>query len=317
MEILHSFRNKLFKNSELSSEWYESSAASLFFSLFIHCFLLFIFLGGWIHFKTSAIDSKKAIETPPQVVFDLTPPLPATRATVQTASEHPLEKAPQNTPFESHENTVAATELAPTGSVPLPSQEGHESDIIELKTAESSGRTLPATEHEGEKDVSDSSPGIPLPTPIPLASPITSPAANQPVMGRLSAKAKGEDSGSHPSIIHGNISNRGKSSVAAEATPIGRYKKTLADAISSHWYYSIDHKMELLSFGTATVFFYVNQEGKIEDLRIISNTSNQAFAECCLQSIMEAKLPSIPSEIAKTLDKGRLEIEYRFTIYPD
>ena len=137
-------------------------------------------------------------------------------------------------------------------------------------------------------------------------------------MGTLSsaAKAQSEDSGAHPSVIHGAISNKGKSSVSAEATPLGRYKKNLADAISSHWYYSIDQRRELLSFGTAIVIFYVTQTGKVEELRIISNSSNQTFADCCVESIMGAKLPGIPLEIAKTLDRGRLEIEYRFTIYP-
>ena len=31
-------------------------------------------------------------------------------------------------------------------------------------------------------------------------------------------------------------------SVEAEATPIGRYKKAVADAIGSRWYYYVDEK---------------------------------------------------------------------------
>lgn len=299
--------------------WHKTSLCSFLLSLLFHALILLLLCCGLFHFH--ALSSlPPSPETPaealPEVVLDLSPPLPEKRPTIQTASEQPLEKAPTDASFESHENTEAASELPATGTHLLPTQEGDESDLIELKNAESTGRMqpLPASESEGEKNNSNNElTATTLPSPTPLASA----PKEHPVMGTLSAKAKGEESGAHPSMIRGNISNKGKSSVAAEATPIGRYKKTLADAISSHWYYCIDQRMELLSFGTATLFFYVTQEGKIEELRIVSNSSNQTFANCCIQSITEAKLPVIPPEIAKTLDKGRLEIEYRFTIYPD
>lgn len=289
-------------------------------SVCIHLLLIWFFFFGAISFIKHAAVTSKEIPPPPEVIFDLSSPAPTPPpSTIRTAAEHPLEKAPDHAPFESHENTEASSELSANGSVPLPTQEGRESESIELKTSETIGRTTP-----------DSSSTAEAPSTVVPPSPPTLPAATSttalseknpsvhPVMGTLSAAAKSqsEASGAHPSMIHGAISNKGKSSITAEATPLGRYKKNLADAISSHWYYAIDQRMELLSFGTATVIFHITQNGKVEKLRIISNSSNQTFADCCVESITGAKLPSIPPEIAQTLDHGRLEIEYRFTIYP-
>lgn len=223
--------------------------------------------------------------------------------------------------MESYENTLASSELSPTGNLPLPEQDGKEDDLVELNHQPSDARIQPVTStappEEKESDSQTVTSSILTKKEIPASSQVESSSHEEPVMGNLSHHAREETSGSHPSMIHGTISNKGKSSVSAEATPIGRYKKTLADAISSHWYYSIDQRMALLSFGSAILRFYVNKEGEIEELHLLSNSSNQTFADCCLQSITEAKLPAIPPEIAKTLEKGRLEIEYRFTIYPD
>ncbi len=233
------------------------------------------------------------------------------------ASEHPLQEAPEHATFQSYQNTEASSELPASGNIPLPTQEGKESDFLELKENQSAGRahSLP-TSISSEK--LENSAGSFSATPLPSSSTSTPEEESQhPVLGTLSSRAKEENHSSHSSMIRGSISNKGKSSAAAASTPIGRYKKALADAISSHWYHCIDARMELLSFGTAIIFFYVNEEGKIEEPRLISNTSNQTFADCCFQSIMEATIPIIPAQIAKTLEKGRLEIEYRFTIYPD
>jgi hypothetical protein len=292
---------------------------SFLLSLLFHGLLLLVLCCGLFHFhawNSLQPSLERATEELPEVVLDLSPPISEKRPTVQTASENPLKEAPQEAPFESHENTEASSELPITGTLPIPTQQGDESDLLELKNGASTARskTLPSSEPEGEKE---SSTNVSTASALPSQTPTHNDALERPVMGRLSQNAKGEESGSHPSMIRGAISNKGKSSVAAEATPIGRYKKTLADAISSHWYYCIDQRMALLSFGTATLVFYVNQQGNIEELHLLSNTSNQTFADCCLQSITEAKLPRIPPEIAKTLEKGRLEIEYRFTIYPD
>ena len=297
---------------------YFSSYCSLLFSLLIHAFLFLLFGATLLHLRHHE-EKKSPIATPPEIVFDLSP-LSQERPVVDTTSTHPLDKAPEHAAFQSYENTAAASELPPTGKAPLPTQQGREEDTLSFRQADHSvgeqtqppstvspTLTSPQEIHSDDKALSS----------VKAAEAVAVPAPDQPVMGHLSSAAKNNEETSRTSMIRGSISNKGSACVAAEATPLGRYKKTLSEAISSRWRYYVDHRMELLSFGTATISFYVTQEGKIETLNLLTNSSNQSFADCCLKSIMEAKLPAIPPEIATTLQGKKLDVEYRFTICSD
>jgi outer membrane biosynthesis protein TonB len=135
----------------------------------------------------------------------------------------------------------------------------------------------------------------------------------------MSPGSQGSTKGYQPetrqTVIKGNISNRGRSSVAAEATPLGRYRKGVADAIGSRWYYYVDERMGLLSIGTVDVSFKVTASGKVSGLHVISSNGNESLTDCSLRSIMDAKIPPIPSDVARTLQNGVLEIDYSFTVY--
>lgn len=293
-----------------------SQVFSFLFSLLVHAFLFLLFGATLMHLRHHE-EKKTLITTPPEIVFDLSQ-LPQERPVVDTSSHQPLDKAPEHAAFQSYENTAAASELPPTGKAPLPTQQGREQDTLSFRNADHSvgeqsrpsvtaapAITSPQEIHPDEKTLADK-------TAI-----AATPAADQPVIGHLSSAAKNNEETARTSMIRGSISNKGPACVAAEATPLGRYKKTLSEAISSRWRYYVDHRMELLNFGTATISFYVTQEGKIEALQLLTNSSNQSFADCCLKSIMEAKLPAIPPEIATTLQGKKLDVEYRFTICSD
>jgi hypothetical protein len=114
--------------------------------------------------------------------------------------------------------------------------------------------------------------------------------------------------------IKGNLSNRGKASVDAAATPLGRYKKMVSDAIGSRWYYYVNDQIGLLNIGTVEVRFIVSSNGKVGGVKVLANTSNESFASVSVNSIIEAEIPPIPDEVAKLLVNERLEIDYTFTI---
>ena len=115
--------------------------------------------------------------------------------------------------------------------------------------------------------------------------------------------------------IRGRISDRGAPSVNAVGTPLGRYQKLVSDAIGSRWYYYTKNKMDLISIGTATVEAEVDANGKLQNLRLLSNDANEAFANICLQSFQEAQIPPIPPELVATLPDGRLQVTFSFTLY--
>jgi outer membrane biosynthesis protein TonB len=115
--------------------------------------------------------------------------------------------------------------------------------------------------------------------------------------------------------ITGRLTNRGPSSVNAVGTPLGRYQKAVSDAIGSRWYYHMKKKMDLVSIGTARIEAEVDAQGHVQKLRVASNNANEAFANICLQSFQEARIPPIPPDLIATLPEGRMSVDFSFTAY--
>jgi TonB family protein len=313
----------------------------LLLSCLIHATLIILLA---VVFARKCVQTREA-PPPPEVTLVIPPPSPNDRPTV-TAGE-PAEKPPENAPFQSDLNSKAASELPPEGSLPLPTQQGAQLPGMEFRNQKHTAGEKPA-----EKAGTPSRPQPPAPenkpaekaerNPAPAATPSPTPPASptppnnvkliqppdtadhppQPPREQAPSSAPGSQGaakGYRPetrqTVIRGNISNRGRSSVAAEATPIGRYKKAVADAIGSRWYYYVDEKMGLLSIGTVDVTFRVTAAGKVTGLRVLRSNGNSSLESCSIQSITDAKLPPIPPDIAATLLNGCMEIDYSFTIY--
>jgi outer membrane biosynthesis protein TonB len=311
---------------------------------------------------------------PPEVTLEITPSAKTERPFIE--AQEVSDKAPENSPFQSDQNSKAASEYPPEGKMPLPSQQGIEQASLELqnqhhtpgeKPASQAGNPLPtqpsppsppasqsaqssAQQKSIQSPITTASPNstpnpIPNPQPTPTAppppnniklldppeSPVASskqsaqtaekalPPATSPTRQASVPGSQGSTKGYQPetrqTVIHGNISNRGRSSVAAEATPLGRYRKGVSDAIGSRWYYYVDERMGVLSIGTVDVSFKVTASGKVSGLHVVSSNGNESLTDCSLRSIMDARLPPIPPDVARTLQNGVLEIDYSFTVY--
>jgi TonB family protein len=326
----------------------------LLLSCIIHITLIILLA---IVFARSIVHTEKT-PPPPEVTLEIPPSSPNDRPTV-TATEV-TDKSPENAPFQSDQNSKAASELPAEGNLPLPTQQGVSLPGLELKNQKHTAGEKPATQAgnpappqqpsaatpptpqtQVQKPVDKTASPTPSPqsTPSPSPSPSTTPPPSslkllqpQDTSPRQPAKttkssppapstpgAAGATKGYQPetrqTVIRGNISNRGRSSVAAEATPIGRYKKAVADAIGSRWYYYVDERMGLLSIGTVDVNFKVTATGKVTGLHVVRSNGNESLTDCSLRSIMDAKLPPIPPDVVPTIQNGCLEIDYSFTIY--
>jgi outer membrane biosynthesis protein TonB len=114
--------------------------------------------------------------------------------------------------------------------------------------------------------------------------------------------------------LSGSIDSRGKASVSALATPLGRYRKAISDAVGSSWYQHIGSRMDMFSFGTIKVLFTIEKDGKARNPRVLSNTSNESFEIVTIESIRAAEIPPIPPDVLPVLDGGRIEIDFGFSI---
>ena len=73
--------------------------------------------------------------------------------------------------------------------------------------------------------------------------------------------------------------------------------------------------MDNLSTGTVKVAFYIARDGRVQNLRVVSNTGNQALAELAIRTIQETRMPPIPPTVVATLAKGQMSVVYDFTIH--
>lgn len=336
----------------------------VFLSFLIHASLI-IFLA--VLFARSFVKKETPEPPPPEVTLEITPLNKKDRPFME--AKEPTDSAPKNAPFQSDQNTKAASELPPDGNLAVPTQEGVNQSALELRNQKHTAGEKPASQAGNQapaqppatpsapvpkSDLQKTEPTpLPTPTPQPTGTPQPSPtpsstpppnnlklleppktqpmpkfpalqpqsqpsqtsAAQPPSTPGSAGNTKGYQPETRQTVIRGNISNRGRSSVAAEATPIGRYKKAVADAIGSRWYYYVEERMGLLSIGTVEVSFKVGPGGKVAGLHVVRSNSNQSLTDCSMRSIMDAKLPPLPPDVAATLQDGCLEIDYSFTIY--
>jgi protein TonB len=263
----------------------------------------------------------------------------------ETDESPETQEAPKEKTFVSSANSIAASESAPTGDKPLPSQEGKDRPDSELKN-QSYSLAIPGAPSQAAAAAQPSVAPQTTPTPQPSASPqlTATPAATAapdqlamlmsrttptpqpsvattpPPQVQPSAAPRPPGSAYRPerqkTQIGGNISNRGIARVNALGTPLGRYQKIVTDAIGSRWYAYVDSKREMIGIGTLQAHFVVDRSGKIKGLKILSNSSNETFANVCLQSILDANLPPIPDDVADTLPSEGLDSgEMSFTMY--
>jgi outer membrane biosynthesis protein TonB len=231
---------------------------------------------------------------------------------------------PKEKTFESNANSIGASELAATGELPLPSQTGKDRPFMDLETHQHSLETKGAQPQPSAAPQEN-----PNPSTAPQTQPAPVTAAEQFAMLTQRPTPAAEPSAASPQArsayrafkertrIAGRITNRGVSSVNALGTPLGRYQKLILDAIGSRWYAFVDRQMDLISIGTTRVVFVVDPSGHVKNLKVVQNTSNEALANVCIQSIQDAQLPPMPDELAAMLPREGMDVDLPFTIFPN
>jgi outer membrane biosynthesis protein TonB len=288
-------------------------------AILIHLFVAFFLAAFGGIFSPPAPIEDKPVEL---TLVDLSP----TTKNSEFVETDESKKAPEPTEktFESNANSIGASELAATGQLPLPSQTGKDRPFMDLETHQHSLETKGAQPQPSAAPQENPNPSAAPQTrqaPVTAAeqfamltqkpTPAASPLAASP-QTRSAYRAQKERT-----RISGRITNRGVSSVNALGTPLGRYQKFLLDAIGSRWYAFVDRQIDLISIGTARVAFVVDRSGHVKNLKIVENSSNEALANVCIQSIQDAQLPPMPDELAAKLPPEGLDMDIPFTIFPN
>ena len=265
----------------------------------------------------------------------------------KASTEQPKEEA-----FESNANSTGASELPALGIAPIPTQEGKDLPTHDLENhaysldqkgsqTQLNSRPPPvssarpqATPPPAATASPSSPPATPPPTPTPAAEMVAMLRAPSPPPVRTPGQEKNAATATQqttpaprpapssayrreqiPERMAGNISKRGVSSVSAVGTPLGRYEKSVYDAIGARWYALCDANRDRVDIGTVRVQFVVGPDGKINDIKVISGGTSTSFTNLCLQSVQDAKPEPIPEDVIAVLPPEGLPGEVNFTGY--
>ena len=322
---------------------------ALILSVLLH--LLFI-LGFAVMLSIEPrMDLLREEEDTVEITFVDPPPEPAPPQQtpyLRTTEAQRSETVPENPVFESDKDTRAAAEAPAEGDIPLPTQDGEEAPGTEFENTTytpgrearpsappipeaPSARPVPPTEDQPDERTAEQAAAQPEATPRPPASEI---ALLQPLRPRATPRPTPAEKSARPESglpprpptpegfqpqtrvtrLKGNISNRGRTAADAAATPLGRYKKQVSDAIGSRWYYYVNDAIGLLAVGTVELRFTVTPEGKVEKVEVLRNSSNESFASTSVRAVVDAEIPPIPEQILPMLPGGKIEVDFTFTI---
>ena len=98
---------------------------------------------------------------------------------------------------------------------------------------------------------------------------------------------------------------------------MGRSKKIFLETISSKWHAARQQVQDMFQIGSLHVVFWLDRNGKVRDLKVFDNTNNEAFANYCIQSVREAKIPPMPDDLAATLPPEGLLTDQGFALVPN
>lgn len=83
-------------------------------------------------------------------------------------------------------------------------------------------------------------------------------------------------------------------------------------ALAARWADAVTPRMKEFTSGNLGVSFKLDAEGKVTEVTVTANTTNEPFAKFCDQFLRDTKFEPPP---AGALADGQLEIPFTFTIY--
>ena len=125
---------------------------------------------------------------------------------------------------------------------------------------------------------------------------------------------KGFRSEAQATAFQGSITRRSKiASLNVKATPRGKYMARVSKEIEKQWQRIFALNGHVVRSGTLRLSFTVNKDGKVKNMRTISEIlGSQNQKGLTFQAIYAAKLPPMPAELKKSQQGEPIEFIYTF-----
>jgi len=105
---------------------------------------------------------------------------------------------------------------------------------------------------------------------------------------------------------------RKKTGTKSAAQLTSAYMPKVKAALGARWAGAVTERMSEFSPGSVDVAFKLDAGGKVTDVAVKANTSNEPFAKFCAQFVRETTFAAPP---AGALADGQVEIPFTFTIH--
>lgn len=97
---------------------------------------------------------------------------------------------------------------------------------------------------------------------------------------------------------------------------LGSYGKAVGNAIGVRWHFYQKSKKYYLAVGEVHLKIAIDAQGRVTEVRILSNSAQPSNAACAIRAVKEAQIPPISAERLAQVPGGRIEIEYTFISTP-
>ena len=96
---------------------------------------------------------------------------------------------------------------------------------------------------------------------------------------------------------------------------MGMFMSRVTSAVEKKWHLLRVQNAGAVSYGVLKVRFFVNREGKPEDIRFIERANNPRMEDFTLEAILKADIPPIPKDLIPMLENERFPVEYDIIIH--
>lgn len=132
--------------------------------------------------------------------------------------------------------------------------------------------------------------------------PATAAAANDPAFSGNQSKT----------AIRGSISRTGRSALDVVDTPMGRYHAQISRAVELEWQRNCVRRRDFIVPGYLTVRFFIDAEGRVSNLSLGDIEGGEIQKGFTIDSIRDAEIPPMPSDVKKEMGDDSLELIYNF-----
>jgi outer membrane biosynthesis protein TonB len=213
----------------------------------------------------------------------------------------PTPPQPQVKPSITPEKTTETTE---------PGKDQETVDANSIKpTPMSKGNTIVERAKDQESTKPKTSDALKATQAAAKENPVTPPAT----LPKPSTKEPGFRGNQQRTLLSGSISRKGNAALNVSKTSLGKYHSAISRAIEAEWHRNCTTYRDLITPGTITVRFVIDSKGDVRSASVVDMVAaGQIQKGFTLNSIRQAKLPTIPADLQKELDGEPLEVLYNF-----